>query len=94
MLDELDEIASPVPGHVMGGTWYLIRSLRTPELSRGGIVRCINRDHYDGHDFIDEAKRSGAVAAMTSRPVELITHTSGCEHAVPLGNWLVIGGPI
>ena len=51
--------------------WYLIRSPRTLEFSAGGeLFVALAGDHYDGHDFIDEAKRSGAVAAMTSRPVD------------------------
>ena len=36
----------------------------------GDLFIAVNGNNFDGHDFIDEAKRSGAVAAMTSRPVD------------------------
>mgnify|MGYP001157113860 FL=1 len=67
----LMKIASAVSGHVMGGDVVFDQvTTDTRVLSGGELFVALAGDHYDGHDFIDEAKRSGAVAAMTSRPVE------------------------
>ena len=67
----LMKIASAVSGHVMGGDVVFDQvTTDTRVLSGGELFVALTGDHYDGHDFIDEAKRSGAVAAMTSRPVD------------------------
>ena len=67
----LMKIASAVSGHVMGGDVVFDQvTTDTRALNGGELFVALTGDHYDGHDFIDEAKRSGAVAAMTSRPVE------------------------
>ena len=56
----LMKIASAVSGHVMGGDVVFDQvTTDTRVLSGGELFVALAGDHYDGHDFIDEAKRSG-----------------------------------
>ena len=52
----LMKIASAVSGHVMGGDVVFDQvTTDTRALNGGELFVALTGDHYDGHDFIDEA---------------------------------------
>ena len=66
----LMKVASAISGQVMGGDAVFDQvTTDTRALSGGELFVALEGERFDGHDFVSEAKRSGAAAAMTSRPV-------------------------
>jgi UDP-N-acetylmuramoyl-tripeptide--D-alanyl-D-alanine ligase len=46
-------------------------STDTRSIAGGELFVALRGEHFDGHDFLDEARKRGAVAAMVSRRVEM-----------------------
>lgn len=72
----LGEVASLVGGTVEGDPTVTITApavLDGREAEPGGLFVAFGGEHVDGHDFADQAGRSGAVAVLGSRPTSLPT---------------------
>ena len=61
----LMKVASAISGQVMGGDAVFDQvTTDTRALSGGELFVALEGERFDGHDFVSEAKRSGAAAAM------------------------------
>ena len=64
--------ASVVDGHVVGGDAVFEQvATDTRKLQGGELFIALQGNRFDGQDFVAEAKRSGAVAVMANRQVEI-----------------------
>ena len=64
--------ASAVDGHVVGDDAVFEQVvIDTRDLHGGELFIALQGDHFDGQDFAQDAKRSGAVAVMANRQLEV-----------------------
>ncbi|HEN46898.1 MAG TPA: UDP-N-acetylmuramoyl-tripeptide--D-alanyl-D-alanine ligase, partial [Mizugakiibacter sp.] len=72
---KLSDIAIWTRGHLYGAdTWARSVSIDSRYLELGALFIAIRGQHVDGHDFLEDAARHGAVGALVSRP---------CKHPLP-----------
>lgn len=72
MRKKLEKLASLVEGaKVIGNPKVFVSDMvqDSREVTKGALFVCIKGDHFDGHDFINDAVKSGAAAIMTDRDV-------------------------
>jgi UDP-N-acetylmuramoyl-tripeptide--D-alanyl-D-alanine ligase len=70
MILRLSEIALWTRG-TLHGRDLMVRGVATDtrQPMPGALFAALRGEHFDGHDFIDAAKRAGAIAALVARPV-------------------------
>ncbi len=70
-LAPLMAVLSPCAVHGLEGEGPAVTALhyRSQEVQPGGVFVAIRGQVADGHDFIDDARRRGAVAVVTEKPV-------------------------
>ena len=71
---QIEEIAEVVKGRLISGdssTWISTYSIDSRTLQPGDLFFAIQGAHHDGHQFVAEALRRGAIGAIISREVEL-----------------------
>ncbi len=66
----LSSIAEALQGSLLAGdAQFIAVSTDTRSLSQGSLYVALQGERFDGNDFIDQAEKAGAVAAIVSRPV-------------------------
>lgn len=67
---KLSEIARMLDGQLIGqDAVFHGANLDTRKIQAGQLFVAFKGNHVDGHDFLDEAKKQGAVAALVAHPV-------------------------
>ncbi len=67
----LSSIAAGLQAELLGDdVEFLDVSTDTRSLSKGSLYIALKGDRFDGHDFLDQAKEAGAIAAVTSKRTE------------------------
>jgi len=67
----LSEIAAAVDGRLLGeDVWVSSVVVDSRAASVGSLFVALPGDRVDGHDFVDEARARGAVAALVARPMD------------------------
>ncbi|MCB1827174.1 MAG: UDP-N-acetylmuramoyl-tripeptide--D-alanyl-D-alanine ligase [Coxiellaceae bacterium] len=68
---KLSEVAKIIGADVEGAdVEFSTVTIDTRELTAGQLFIAILGDNFDGHDFVSDAQKKGAVAAIVSSPVE------------------------
>lgn len=67
----LSEAASVLGGRLVGAdATFAAVSSDTRRIERGDLFIALQGPHFDGHDFLEQAKAAGAVGALTSRVMD------------------------
>ncbi len=94
MLMTVGELARVIPGDVRGDAraGFSSVSIDSRTLSPGALFVALTGERFDGHDYVAQARESGAVAALVERAVEvdipqLIVADSKHAFGVAAGAW-------
>jgi UDP-N-acetylmuramoyl-tripeptide--D-alanyl-D-alanine ligase len=85
----LDEVAAAVGGQAHGVARFSGVTTDSRAVDAGDLFIALKGENFDGHEYVAEAVRRGAVAALVSRPVEAqppIPQVIVADTRIALGN--------